>query len=429
MRCFKIIPLLAACALAACSVDTSALPLIGQAPTQPPTATPVRLLPTELREQAAPETPAAPAPTLPRPTAAPLPAVAPAPTIEPNLTDALEAEQRLLVELYRRVNPAVVSIEVAGQSPNLDGAPAPGQDIPFAQGSGFLIDDQGHIVTNNHVVEDANDFQVRFADGAVIEARLIGRDPGSDLAVLKVDELPPGAVPLPLADSRAVEVGQTAIAIGNPFGLQNTLTVGVVSGLGRSLDGPRSTQGGRFSIPNVIQTDAAINPGNSGGPLLNIHGEVIGVNTAIRSESGTFQGVGYAVPANAVARVVPVLIRDGRYVHPWMGIAMRSIDPLFARHFGLAVKQGVLITDVQGGSPAAQGGLRGGARTGDYGGAQVPYDGDIVTAIDAQPVRGSDDLLGYLEVEASVGDTVTLTILREGQEQKIEITLAGRPEN
>jgi 2-alkenal reductase len=425
MHCFKIIPLLlVACALAACSVDTSALPLIGQAPTPAPTTAPARPRPTEAEAATRP-----PEPTLARATAAPLPSVAPAPTIEPNLTGALEAEQRLLVELYRRVNPAVVSIEVAGRQPDVNGAPAPDQDIPFAQGSGFLIDDQGHIVTNNHVVEDATGFQVRFADGAVIEAQLIGRDPGSDLAVLKIDELPPGAAPLPLADSRTVEVGQTAIAIGNPFGLQNTLTVGVISGLGRSLDGPRSTQGGRFSIPNVIQTDAAINPGNSGGPLLNIHGEVIGVNTAIRSDSGTFQGIGYAVPANAVARVVPVLIRDGRYVHPWMGIAMRSLDPLFARHFGLAVNQGVLITDVQSGSPAAQGGLRGGARTGDYGGAQVPYDGDIVTAIDAQPVRGSDDLLGYLEVESSVGDTVTLTVLRDGQEQKIDITLAGRPGN
>ena len=429
MRRFKIIPLLmVAYALAACSVDTSGLPLIGQAPTAPPTNAPARPVPTVRRAESDP-TSAALEPTLPRATSAPLPTIAPAPTIEPNLTGALEAEQRLLVELYRRVNPAVVSIEVAGQHPPVGGAQTPDQDIPFAQGSGFLIDDQGHIVTNNHVVEDATGFQVRFADGAVIEAQLIGRDPGSDLAVLKVDELPPGTAPLPLADSRGVEVGQTAIAIGNPFGLQNTLTVGVVSGLGRSLDGPRSTQGGRFSIPNVIQTDAAINPGNSGGPLLNIHGEVIGVNTAIRSDSGTFQGVGYAVPANAVGRVVPALIRDGRYMHPWMGISMRSIDPLFARHFDLVVKQGVLVTEVLSGSPADQGGLRGGTRTGDYGGAQVPYDGDIVTAIDAQPVRASDDLLGYLEIEASVGDKVTLTILRNGQEQQIAITLAARPEN
>ena len=417
---------LAALALAACSVDTSALPLIGQAA---PTARPLEAAPTARAEQDLPATPAAPLPTLLRPSAAPLPSVAPAPTIESQLTGALEEEQRLLVELYRRVNPAVVSIEVAGQHPDAEGAPTPDQDIPFAQGSGFLFDDQGYIVTNNHVVEQASSFQVRFSDGSVFEARLIGADPGSDLAVIKVDELPPGAAPLLLADSRAVEVGQTAIAIGNPFGLQNTLTVGVISGLGRSLDGPRSTQGGRFSIPNVIQTDAAINPGNSGGPLLNIRGEVIGVNTAIRSDTGTFQGVGYAVPANAVARVIPALIRDGRYQHPWLGIAMWPVDPLFARHFGLTVKQGVLITQVVSGSPADQAHLRVGTRMGDYGGRPFAYDGDIVTAIDKQPVRASDDLLSYLEIEASVGDVVTLTVLRNGQEQQVDVTLAPRPEN
>jgi 2-alkenal reductase len=203
----------------------------------------------------------------------------------------------------------------------------------------------------------------------------------------------------------------------------------VISGLGRSLDGPRSTQGGRFSIPNVIQTDAAINPGNSGGPLLNIHGEVIGVNTAIRRESGRFEGIGYAVPANAVSRVVPALIRDGGYQHPWLGIAMRSVDPLLARHFGLAAKQGVLITEITGGSPADRAGLRGGVHTGDYAGVPLPYDGDIVTAIDSQVVRGSDDLLSYLELEASVGDTVTLTVLRDGQEQQLDVTLAARPGN
>jgi 2-alkenal reductase len=421
LRLFAL--LLAVYALAACSVDPGALPLIGGEPTAPATARPAQLRPTAAEAAGQPGTPP------PRPTAAPLPTLEPAPTIEPQLSSALEEEQQLLVELYRRANPAVVSIEVAGQHPAVEGAPAPDQDIPFAQGSGFLIDDQGHIVTNNHVVEDASGYQVRFSDGSVIEAQLIGRDPGSDLAVIKVGELPPGAAPLPLADSRTVEVGQTAIAIGNPFGLQNTLTVGVISGLGRSLDGPRSTQGGRFSIPNVIQTDAAINPGNSGGPLLNIHGEVIGVNTAIRSESGRFEGVGYAVPANAVKRVVPALIRDGSYKHPWLGIAMRSVDPLLARHFGLAAKQGVLITDVTGGSPADRAGLRGGVQTGDYAGVPLPYDGDIVTAINSQQVRGSDDLLSYLELEASVGDTVTLTVLRQGQQQQLDVMLAARPEN
>src|SRR5262245_54846653 len=208
MRCFKIILLLpVAFALAACSVDTSALPLVGQVPTQPPTATPARPLPTALREEEAPASPV-PAPTLTRATAAPLPVVAPAPTIEPGLTGALEAEQRLLVELYRRVNPAVVSIEVAGRPPAADGAQTPDQDIPFAQGSGFLIDDQGHIVTNNHVVEDASGFQVRFADGAVIEAQLIGRDPGSDLAVLKVDELPPARARLRRPDPGGAGAGR-----------------------------------------------------------------------------------------------------------------------------------------------------------------------------------------------------------------------------
>jgi S1-C subfamily serine protease len=425
MRYLRIFALcLAAGALAACSVDTSGLPLIGQAPTSAPTARPLQAPSTEESEAAiaAPS----PEPESPPPTPAPLPAVAPAPTIESALTTGLEEQQRLLVELYRRVNPAVVSIEVAGQRPSGGDAPAPDQDLPFAQGSGFLFDDQGHIVTNNHVVEDATGFQVNFADGSIFEARLIGRDPGSDLAVLKIDELPPSAAPLPLANSRQVEVGQTAIAIGNPFGLQNTLTVGVISGVGRSLDGPRSSRG-RFSIPNVIQTDAAINPGNSGGPLLNIRGEVIGVNTAIRSESGTFEGVGYAVPSNAVARVVPALIRDGRYDHPWIGIVMRTVDPLLSRHFSLQARQGVLIIEVQGASPADRGGLHGGQRKGNYGGVEVAYDGDIVMAINQQPVHSSDDLLSYLELETSVGDTVTLTVLRNGEEQKVDVTLAARP--
>lgn len=225
---------------------------------------------------------------------------APAPTLPPELTNPLEAEQAALIALYRRVNPSVVSIEVVADHPPVSGAPF---TVPTSQGSGFLFDDQGHIVTNNHVVENGSKFQVRFSDGAVMMARLVGGDPGSDLAVLKVDELPPGVAPLPLADSRTVEVGQRAIAIGNPFGLRNTLTVGVVSGIGRSLSGPASSGGGRFRIPNIIQTDAAINPGNSGGPLLNIYGEVIGVNTAISSGSGAFEGVGYAVPSNAVLRV------------------------------------------------------------------------------------------------------------------------------
>jgi|HigsolmetaAR201D_1030396.scaffolds.fasta_scaffold04827_5 2-alkenal reductase len=415
---------LIALTLTNCSFDASSLPMVGSQPTviiiTPQPRTPEGAIIID------PSSNPKPTPELLRSSPEPLPTTAPAPTLEPALTSALEEQQRLLVELYRRVNLSVVSIEVAGQLSARDGQPF-GQDVPFGQGSGFLYDDQGHIVTNNHVVDDANLFQVNFADGSVIEARLIGRDPGSDLAVLKVDELPPGAVPLRLADSNKVEVGQTAIAIGNPFGLQNTLTVGVISGLGRSLSGPASSQG-RFSIPNVIQTDAAINPGNSGGPLLNIYGEVIGINTAIRSQSGTFEGVGYAVPSNAVARVVPALIRDGSYAHPWMGIVMRSVTPLLSNHFNLAARQGVLIIEVQANSPADKAGLRGGKTDGVYAGINILYDGDIVIAVDEKKVLSSDDLLSYLELETSVGDTVMLTVLRDGEQIQLPLTLGARPE-
>ena len=270
---------------------------------------------------------------------------------------------------------------------------------------------------------------MRYFDGSATEATLVGRDPGSDLAVLKVGELPGSAAPLMLADSRGVAVGQMAIAIGNPFGERNTLTVGVVSGLGRSLSGPQSSAGGgRFPITNIIQTDAAINPGNSGGPLLNIRGEVIGVNTAISSTSGQFEGVGYAVPANTVKRVVPALIRDGRYQHPWLGVGMRDVDPLLARHFGLGAQQGVLVTAIQSGSPADRAGLRAGKTSGTYAGLPVLYDGDIITAIDGEAVLGGDDLVSYLELNGEVGATVTLTLMRGGQEQQVAVKLAGRPE-
>jgi 2-alkenal reductase len=410
--------MIVALALSGCSLRNVRLPGAQQAPT----AT------TAARDEPDATATPAPEPATPASTAVPLPTSQPVATLSPELTNALEQEQQILIELYRRVNIAVVSIEVAGEHPPINGSDqSVPETIPFAQGSGFLIDDQGHIVTNNHVVEDGTAFEVRFADGSVIEAKLVGRDPGSDLAVLKVATLPSGAQPLALADSQSVEVGQTAIAIGNPFGLRNTLTTGVVSGVGRSLIGPEALEGGRFRIPNVIQTDAAINPGNSGGPLLNIRGEVIGVNTAIRSESGSFEGIGYAVPANAVARVVPALIRDGRYQHPWMGISMRDVDPLLASHFSLPVRQGVLVTDVQPGSPAEQAGLRRGETLGDSGGLRFPYDGDIITTINGQQMLDSDALVSYLELNTSVGDAVTMTVMRGGQEQQLQMTLSARP--
>jgi 2-alkenal reductase len=359
-------------------------------------------------------------------------AIDPQPTLDPALSAGVTDQDRLLTELYRRASPAVVSIDVVlGENANdlLDGGPQIPDNLPASQGSGFLYDDQGHIVTNNHVVEEATMLQVVFFDGSTTVAEIVGTDPDSDLAVIKVEELPTEAAPLSIGDSRSLQVGETAVAIGNPFGEQNTLTVGVISGLGRSLRGPIRA-GGAFSIPNIIQTDAAINPGNSGGPLLNARGEVIGVNTAI-AVSGfdrDFEGVGYAVPSRTVERVVPILIRDGIYVHPWMGIGMFNVDTLLARQFNLPVRQGVLITNVVGGSPAARAQLQAGDQRENYGGGTLRIGGDIITAIDEQQVVSIDDLIGYLESEVGVGDTITLTVVRDGDEEQVELRLEPRPE-
>jgi 2-alkenal reductase len=368
-------------------------------------------------------------PRLPRPTSPPLPTMAPQPTLAAAIVGALADQERLLVELYRQASPAVVSIEAVGQQLPSDHPPVPGfPDGPRGQGSGFLFNDQGYIVTNNHVIAGASELQVRFYEGTTIMADVIGVDPDSDLAVIKVDALPPGVAPLPIGDSREVQVGQTAVAIGNPFGEQNTLTVGVVSGLGRTLRGP-SRGFGTFSIPNIIQTDAAINPGNSGGPLLNVRGEVIGVNTAIAVSLGStnFEGVGYAVPASTIRKVVPTLISTGRYDHPWLGIGMFPVDTLFARRYDLAATRGVLVTEVRPDSPAAQAGLRAGQRIEPYNGGRLPVDGDVITAIDGVSVADSDALIGELDLNYVVGDTVTLTIVRDGAEQEVALTLEARP--
>jgi 2-alkenal reductase len=386
-------------------------------------------------EPTAPPAAASPAAAEPTtPPAAPaeaLPTVVAQPTIGSELRLAVAEQEALMVEIYRRISPAVVSIDVIGRIDEALDLPEdhpfdPGDAIPLSSGSGFLYDNQGHIVTNNHVVATAEQLQVTFFDGSSIEARLIGSDPGSDLAVIKVDQLPPEVAPVGLGDSREIAVGQMAIAIGNPFGLQNTLTVGIISGLGRSLMGPPGG-GGNFSIANIIQTDAAINPGNSGGPLLNIRGEVIGVNTAISSQNGRFEGVGYAVPSRVVQRVVPMLIRDGEYDHPWIGISMIGIDNLFAERFGMEMTSGVLITGVQPSSPADEAGLQAGTRRESYVGGTVVLGGDIITAINGQSVQNSDDLISYLQLNASVGETLTLTVLRNGEEMQVPITLASRP--
>jgi len=332
-----------------------------------------------------------------------------------------DAEEQLLINIYERVNPAVVNINVAA---NLFG------DLSdFGAGSGFVIDKEGHIVTNNHVVEGADQLRVTFADGVVAAAEVVARDEDSDLAVIKVDVNPDRLVPLELGDSSSLRVGQRVVAIGNPWDLGGTMTVGIVSALGRTLPGRFTPEMGLYSIPDLIQTDAAINPGNSGGPLVDSRGLVVGVNSAIRSESNSNSGVGFAVPVDIVKRVVPALISEGRYRYPYLGITANSQVTVgdLVEELDLPVERGVMIAEVAQGQPAARAGLRGGTDKLDFFGQRVDIGGDIILAIDDYELRDFDDLLAYLVRETSVGQDVVLTILRGEETLQVPLTLGERP--
>ena len=312
----------------------------------------------------------------------------------------LFAQEQAFVSVYEQVNPAVVHIGIGS-----------------GQGSGFLVDRNGHIVTNNHVVESGGQIVVTFDNGQQLPARLVGTDPSSDLAVVQVDASQISDItPVTLADSDALKVGQIVIAIGSPFGLQSSMTTGIISALNRLFPGAVGPNGAAFQIPNIIQTDAAINPGNSGGPLLNLRGEVIGVNTAIESPVRGSSGIGYAVPANIVGNIVPQIIANGRVETPWLGITGGLLTEETATTLGLPANQsGILIREVITGSPAANAGLRGG---------NTP---DIITGVDDRPITAFDDLLGYLVQQTVVGQTIELQILRNGQPQAVSVTLLARP--
>lgn len=325
---------------------------------------------------------------------------------------AIDVEEELVIEVYSRVGPAVVCIT------------AP-QRFGECIGSGFIIDRDGRIVTNNHVAIAANELLVTLADEHTVPAEVLGTDPGSDLAVLDID-VPPGDLTVAeLGESGTLLVGQRAIAIGNPFGLERTVTMGVISSLGRTL--PRDDS--NFQLAELIQTDAAINPGNSGGPLLDSHGLVIGVNTAIASDSRVNSGVGFAIPVDIVRRVVPELIAQGRYRHPWLGISGGTITPEIVDAANLPVEIGVLISTVEPGSPAEKAGLRGGSRQVQISGMPFLAGGDIMIAIDEAVVKQFDDVVNYLASHTSVGDVVTLTVVREGDEIRVRVTLEERPGN
>jgi 2-alkenal reductase len=294
------------------------------------------------------------------------------------------------------------------------------------QGSGFVYDSDGHIVTNAHVVHGSEQFEVTFSDGAARSATVVGEDLNSDLAVVKVDNLPEGVNPLSLGDMASLAVGQSVVAIGNPFGLEGTLTRGIISALGRSI--PALTP---FSIPQSIQTDAAINPGNSGGPLLNLNGEVIGVNAQIET-GGVSQsnlGIGFAIPVSIVRLVVPDLIQSGVHHWAWLGVRGGNLTPALVKAMKLPVDKGAYIAQVINGGPSDKAGLRGAGRTETVDGRDVEVGGDVITAIDGQPVHTFDDLLIYVATSTQPGQEVQLTVLRGGETQEITVKLEERPEN
>jgi 2-alkenal reductase len=321
-----------------------------------------------------------------------------------------------LVDLYRAVNPGVVNIQVVVEQAGGAGVGA---------GSGFVLDEQGHIVTNNHVVAGARDVTVIFHDGFEAPAEVVGTDPDSDLAVVRVAQLPEGVHPLTVGDSDTVQVGEWVIAIGNPFGYGSSMSLGIVSATGRTIASGVTP----FDIPQAIQTDAAINPGNSGGPLLNLAGAVIGVNAQIATAGiAANSGVGFAIPANVVRQVAPALIRDGAYQWPWLGVRGDAVSLLVAEANGLDTQFGAYIHEVVPGGPAEAAGLRGSTGVVPVDGVPVPVGGDVVVEANGEPVIDFADLLVDIAF-AHPGDDLTLTILRAGEREQVTVTLAPRPAN
>ena len=320
-----------------------------------------------------------------------------------------------LVELFEKSEESVVKIKVEriGSATNTG-----------SLGSGFVYDNLGHIITNAHVVDGASKTTVTFLDGSQYSAEIIGEDRFTDIAVIKVSEKPRLLHPLQIGDSSLLQVGEQVAAIGNPFGLSGSMTSGIVSQMGRLIASPDTA----FSIPDVIQTDAAINPGNSGGPLLNMKGQVIGINTAIQSGTGEFAGIGFAIPSNTVSKIVPALIEDGKYHHPWIGITGQDIDPDLAQALVLKQAKGFMIITVVDGSPADKAGLKGRTITLETGGKEYPAGGDIIISVDGKEVRKISDILIHLQREKSVGDEMVLGILRDGEFLHITLELVERPD-
>ena len=331
------------------------------------------------------------------------------------INNAIIAESKTLslIEIFEKAEPGVVRVNTQNnQTENETGG----------VGSGFVFDKKGHIITNAHVIDDATKTIVTFLDGRSYNAEIVGVDESTDIGVIKVSADLKLLHPLSLGDSANLKVGETITAIGNPFGLSGSMTSGIISQMGRLLP---SDSG--FSIPDVIQTDAAINPGNSGGPLLNMRGEIVGINTAIQSTTGEFTGVGFAIPSQTVAKIVPTLISEGEYKHPWIGISGKDIDPDTANVLGLKDTLGFLIITVVEDSPAFDAGLIGSNKTIEVEGREYPLGGDIIIAVDGMDVRKIDDILIHLQRVKTVGDEMVLEVLRDNRTTDITIILQERP--
>jgi S1-C subfamily serine protease len=349
------------------------------------------------------------------------------PTLSKQPTSSPSSSVSSLPDVFQKVENSVVQITSTKSNPNQiiidNGAPSTGRST--ALGSGFVFDNQGHIVTNYHVIDGATRADITFTDGNTYFAKVVAKDSNADIAILQItsDFSEEKVVPLPLANSSAVRSGEQVIAIGNPFGLSGTITTGIVSAKERLLPNPDIG----FSIPDAIQTDAAVNPGNSGGPLLNTQGQVIGMNTAIFSRTGSYSGVGFAIPSNTIAKEVPLLIKNGSYAHPWLGISGGKITPDLTRDMGLPTNyKGVIVGSVQPGGPADVAGLKG-LPQGDS--VNAPSElGDIIIAVDGHSVRQIDDIINYIESQKNVGDNIKLTVNRNGQIMDLAATLQARPQ-
>ena len=386
-------------------------------------------------------------------------------------SEAIAAFQGTLESIYQNVNPSVVNIRILQSATGMEGLMPGNQDLPEmpfnfpfpfndpgnqdqqgqqapeqqspeqqapdqstpqynqGAGSGFVWDQAGHIVTNNHVVDGAEKVEVTFSDGTTVPATVVGKDVNTDLAVIKVDVSADKLRPIQLADSTQVKVGQLAVAIGNPFGLEGTMTVGIISSMGRTLPVAEGTQARQsYSIPNIIQTDAPINPGNSGGVLVDSQGALIGVTAAIESPVRANAGIGFAIPSVTVQKVVPELIAKGSYEHPWIGISAMDLTPDLAKAMNLnADQRGALVEEVVAGGPAEMAGLRASDKQHTLDGQNVKIGGDVIVAVDGTPIKGMSELIAYLADHTSVGQQIVVSVLRDSQKTDVDLTLGKRP--